>query len=56
MKYKNENLKNKKDKKFTGTVQGSDKGYAFIIPDDETTGHDFFVPRRSVCGDRKSVV
>ena len=50
MKYKNENLKNKKDKKFTGTVQGSDKGYAFIIPDDETTGHDFFVPRRSVCG------
>lgn len=50
MKYKNETLKSKKDKKFTGTVQGSDKGYAFIIPDDETVGHDFFVPRHSVCG------
>ncbi|MDE7082199.1 MAG: ribonuclease R [Clostridia bacterium] len=43
-------LKNKKDKKFTGTVQGSDKGYAFIIPDDESYGHDFFVPRHSVNG------
>lgn len=43
-------MKSKKDKKFTGTVQGSDKGYAFIIPDDETVGHDFFVPRHSVCG------
>lgn len=50
MKYQHENFKNKKDKKFTGIVQGSDKGYAFIIPDDETVGHDFFVPRRSVNG------
>jgi len=50
MSYKHENLKNKKDKKFTGTVQGSDKGYAFIIPDDESLGHDFFVPRHSVGG------
>lgn len=43
-------LKDKKDKKFTGTVHGSDKGYAFVIPDDETYGHDFFVPRHSVNG------
>lgn len=43
-------MKDKKDKKFTGTVHGSDKGYAFIIPDDETYGHDFFVPRHSVNG------
>ncbi|MDE6667022.1 MAG: ribonuclease R [Clostridia bacterium] len=50
MKYKHEILKNKRDKKFTGTVQGSDKGYAFIIPDDESYGHDFFVPRHSVNG------
>lgn len=50
MKYKQEILKNRKDKKFTGTVQGSDKGYAFIIPDDESYGHDFFVPRHSVNG------
>lgn len=50
MKYKQEILKNRKDKKFTGTVQGSDKGYAFIIPDDESLGHDFFVPRHSVNG------
>ena len=50
MKYKHDNFKNKKDKKFTGTVQGSDKGYAFIIPDDESYGHDFFVPRHSVNG------
>ena len=50
MKYKQEILKNRRDKKFTGTVQGSDKGYVFIIPDDETVGHDFFVPRHSVNG------
>ncbi len=50
MSYKHENSKSKKDKKFTGTVQGSDKGYAFIIPDDESVGHDFFVPRHSVGG------
>ena len=38
-------------KTFTGTVQGSDKGYAFIIPDDkEQFKEDFFVPRRSVNG------
>ncbi|MDE7167638.1 MAG: ribonuclease R [Clostridia bacterium] len=50
MKYKREILKNQKDKKFTGTVQGSGKSYVFIIPDDETYGHDFFVPRHSVNG------
>lgn len=44
------NFNDKKDKKFTGTVQGSDKGYAFIVPDDETYGHDFFVPRHAVNG------
>lgn len=38
-------------KTFTGTVQGSDKGYAFIIPDDkEQFKEDFFVPRHSVNG------
>ncbi len=45
----NRYIKNKKDKKFTGTVQGSDKGYAFIVPDYDY-GHDFFVPRHSVNG------
>lgn len=38
-------------KTFTGTVQGSDKGYAFIIPEDkEKFKNDFFVPRHSVNG------
>lgn len=36
---------------FTGTVQGSDKGFAFILPDDkEKYKKDFFVPARSVNG------
>ncbi|MDE6585854.1 MAG: RNB domain-containing ribonuclease, partial [Clostridia bacterium] len=42
-------LKSKRDKTFTGTVQGSDKGYVFITPD-EDFGHDFFVPKKSVNG------
>lgn len=49
----NKNYKNrvdKRDKKFTGTVQGSDRGYAFIIPDGEDAGRDFFVPKKSVNG------
>ncbi|MDE7215146.1 MAG: hypothetical protein K2N68_04860, partial [Clostridia bacterium] len=38
-------------KTFTGTVQGSDKGFAFILPDDkEKFKNDFFVPRRSING------
>ena len=35
---------------FIGTVQGNDKGFAFIIPKDDKYGHDFFVPRHSVNG------
>lgn len=46
-KYKNS--KNKRDKTFTGTVQGSERGFAFILPDVDF-GHDFFVPRRAVNG------
>ena len=46
-KYDNDNRK--KDKTFTGTVQATDKGFAFIIPD-EDFGHDFFVPKKSVNG------
>ncbi len=46
---KYDNLKNKKDKTFTGIVQGNEKGYAFIIPE-EDYGHDFFVPRHAVKG------
>lgn len=34
---------------FTGKVQGSDRGFAFIIPDERTSG-DFFVPKKSVNG------
>ncbi|MBD5585724.1 MAG: RNB domain-containing ribonuclease, partial [Clostridia bacterium] len=47
--HRNKKIKNNKDKTFTGTVQGSDKGYAFIIPDGGFD-HDFFVPRHSVNG------
>lgn len=35
---------------FVGTVQGNDRGFAFIIPKDDKYGHDFFVPKRSVNG------
>lgn len=50
MKYsKHRNSKNSKDKTFTGTVQGSDRGFAFIIPDTDA-GQDFFVPKKSVNG------
>lgn len=36
---------------FTGTVQASDKGFAFIIPDDKQKfKSDLFVPRHSVNG------
>ena len=36
---------------FTGTVQASDKGFAFIIPDDKQRfKSDLFVPRHSVNG------
>ncbi len=38
-------------KAFTGTVQGSDKGFAFIIPDDKNRfGKDFFVPGSLLMG------
>ncbi len=43
------NSKNRRDKTFTGTVQGSERGFAFILPDSDF-GHDFFVPRRAVNG------
>lgn len=43
------NSKNKKLKTYLGTVQGSDKGFAFIVPD-EDLGQDFFVPKKSVNG------
>ncbi len=50
MKYsKHRNSKTSKDKTFTGTVQGSDRGFAFIIPDTDA-GQDFFVPKKSVNG------
>lgn len=36
---------------FTGTVQGNERGFAFIIPDDrQARPNDFFVPRRSLSG------
>lgn len=43
------NPKNKKLKTYTGTVQGSGKGFVFVIPD-EDLGYDFFVPKKSVNG------
>ncbi len=47
--------------KFTGTVQATERGFAFIIPDNkEKYGKDFFVPRTSLNGaydgDRVSAV
>lgn len=33
---------------FTATVQGNERGFAFLIPDDGSD--DCFVPRRSLCG------
>ena len=36
---------------FRGTVQGNERGFAFIIPDDKSVRDgDFFVPRRSLNG------
>ncbi|MGN0818294.1 MAG: ribonuclease R [Candidatus Coproplasma sp.] len=36
---------------FTGVVQGNERGFAFIIPDDkEARPNDYFVPRRALCG------
>lgn len=43
--------KNKEIKTFVGTVQSSERGFAFIIPDDkEKFNKDFFVPRASLGG------
>nr|MDE7439509.1 ribonuclease R [Clostridia bacterium] len=43
--------KNKEIKTFVGIVQASDRGFAFIIPDDkEKFNKDFFVPRSSFNG------
>lgn len=59
MTYKNKNFKRKKPfakrkpenkEMFIGTVQGSDRGFAFIIPKDDKFEHDFFVPRNAVNG------
>lgn len=46
---KSAKAKNKRDKTYTGTVSGTDRGFVFIIPDGDL-GHDFFVPRRDVNG------
>lgn len=46
---KNRKEKTKRDKTYTGVVQGTNKGYAFITPS-EDLGHDFFVPQRDVNG------
>lgn len=46
---KHRNKKNLKDKTYTGTVQGTERGFVFILPD-EDVGHDFFVPRKSING------
>ena len=36
---------------FSGTVQGNERGFAFIIPDDKTAHDgDYFVPRRALNG------
>ena len=36
---------------FRGTVQGNERGFAFIIPDDKTAHDgDYFVPRRALNG------
>ncbi len=43
------NAPNLSKETFTGTVQGSDRGFVFIIPKNDY-GHDYFVPRRSVNG------
>lgn len=44
-------MKSKEIKSFTGTVQMSGRGFAFIIPDDKQKFNmDFFVPRSSLNG------
>ncbi len=35
---------------FSGTVRGNARGFAFVEPDDEKFGHDFFIPPHSLCG------
>lgn len=41
----------KRSETFSGTIQGNERGFAFIIPDDkEKFGKDFFVPKKSVGG------
>ncbi len=53
MKYRNKNFKNENQNKkaFTATVQGNERGFAFLIPDDkEKFKSDFFVPRSSING------
>jgi ribonuclease R len=35
---------------FIGTVQGNERGFAFIIPDEKGANKDYFVPRRSLAG------
>ncbi|MBD5632212.1 MAG: hypothetical protein HDP34_03165, partial [Clostridia bacterium] len=45
------NKKFRSTQTFSGTVQGSDKGFVFVIPDDkERFKKDFFVPRRASLG------
>ena len=45
-------MKSKREfKSFTGTVQSSQRGFAFIIPDDKQKfNNDFFVPRSALNG------
>lgn len=52
MKYINKNPRAKKrEMKFTGTVQATERGFAFIVPDDKNKyKNDFFVPRSSLNG------
>ncbi len=35
---------------FTATVQGNERGFAFLVPDNDSYGHDFFVPKNMLCG------
>ncbi|MDE6441795.1 MAG: ribonuclease R, partial [Clostridia bacterium] len=52
MKYINKKPRAKKREiKFTGTIQATERGFAFIIPDDKNKyKNDFFVPRSSLNG------
>jgi ribonuclease R len=43
--------RDKKDDTFIGTLQGNERGFAFVIPSDKQKyPNDFFIPRRALMG------